>query len=89
MGTCKDSAVCTFFDSMGGSASIPDALRNMKSKYCKGDNSICARYMIKQKVFDGFFLPGDHALDMVGKYLMDLKPDDTDKAKQIIGLMVK
>ena len=89
MHTCKDSSLCTFFDSMGGAAKIPDHVLRMKSEYCKGDRTRCARYIVKQKIFDGFLLPGDHALDMVGRYLMDLKPDDTDKAKQIMGLMVK
>lgn len=87
MHTCKNSTVCTFFDAMGGE--IPDYVLRMMSQYCKGDNTSCARYMVKQKIFDGFHLPGDHALDMVGRYLADLSPDDTDKARQIMGLMVK
>lgn len=84
---CEISGMCSFFD--GSSGAMPESTTALRSRYCKGDKLSCARYMVKKKLFEGYSLPGDHALDMVGKYLTELHPEDMQRAKQIIGLMVK
>ncbi|MCF8069502.1 MAG: hypothetical protein K9L30_13040 [Desulfobacterales bacterium] len=67
---CEVLSVCLFFnDKM---ANMPGSAAGFKRRYCQGDNSTCARYMVlkalgKEKV------PGD------------LFPNQEDKAKKIIA----
>ncbi len=70
MADCKLLAGCPFFnDQMQGLDAVKDM---MKSRYCKGDNSECARYM----VFEKLGRP---------KVPADLSPNQTDRAKQILS----
>ncbi len=69
MAECECLPKCPFFhDKM---ESMPALAGMMKKKYCQGDNSTCARFMVfKAKGRD--FVPGD------------LYPSQQDRAKQII-----
>jgi len=70
MADCELLKGCLFFnDQMQGLEATTDML---KTKYCKGENSNCARYM----VFKALGRPRVPA---------DLFPIDTERAKQIIS----
>ncbi len=71
MADCKLLSGCIFFnDKM---ASRPGTAEIFKKKYCKGDNSDCARFM----VFEALGRP---------KVPADLFPNQADRAKQVIAL---
>ena len=53
-------------------AAMPSFAENLKTKYCHGDNTICARYI----VFKALGQP---------KVPADLYPNQEDRAKQIIA----
>jgi hypothetical protein len=88
MSRCENTGICSFFQNAKQGA-WPEALAEMKDRYCKRDKEGCARYHVKRKIFQGYSLPGDNALDLIGKYLMDLGPEDHDRARQLISLMVR
>jgi len=70
MAECELLKGCLFFnDQMQGLEAAKDML---KAKYCKGDNSTCARYM----VFKALGRP---------RVPVDLIPNEFDRAKQIIS----
>jgi len=70
MAECEVLSTCIFFNDkmrdMPGTAAI------YKKKYCQGDNSICARYM----VFKALGKP---------KVPSDLFPNQDEKAREIIA----
>lgn len=69
MADCELLGTCIFFnDKM---ATMPGITNLMKSRYCRGDNSQCARYMIFQRLGRDS-VPGD------------LAPNDVERAKKII-----
>ena len=70
MADCECLPTCLFFNDQ--LANMPDMAELMKEKYCRGDNSMCARY----KVF--------RALGKE-KVPLDLYPLDIKKADQIIS----
>ena len=86
MGGCENKDLCSFFQNEMGNK--PSLVRTMKHRYCEKDKESCARYMIKSMLFKGYTLPDDHALDQVGRYLVNLYPNDVARAKEIIGMMV-
>lgn len=70
MPDCECLAKCPFFnDKMD---SVPAVAEMLKSKFCKGDNSGCARYMV-------FKTKGREHVPA------DLFPRHVDRAKEIIG----
>jgi hypothetical protein len=70
MADCELLKGCLFFnDQMEGLVAAKDFL---KTRYCKGDNSTCARYT----VFKALGRP---------KVPADLFPNDSERAKQIIS----
>ena len=70
MADCELLKGCLFFnDQMQGLEAAKDMLKTI---YCKGDNSTCARYM----VFKALGRP---------KVPADLIPNEFDRAKQIIS----
>jgi hypothetical protein len=70
MPECELLKGCLFFnDQMQGLEAAKDML---KTKYCKGDNSNCARYMVFKKLGRP-------------KVPADLFPNDTNRANQIIS----
>jgi hypothetical protein len=70
MADCEMLAKCIFFnDKM---ANMPAMAEMLKKKYCRGDNSACARYVVckslgREKV------PGD------------LTPSQLDRAQKLMG----
>ena len=69
MPDCEIISSCIFFrDQM---ANVPDMAKFQKQKYCKGDNSLCARYRVYKAL-------GRH------KVPEDLFPIQNDKADDII-----
>ena len=70
MADCRLLAGCPFFnDQMQG---LETAKELMKQRYCRDDNSGCARYM----VFSALGKP---------KVPADLIPNQADRAKQIVS----
>lgn len=70
MSDCTCLQGCPFFNDQ--MADMPSTSEAMKTLYCQGDNSACARYMV-------FLALGK------GKAPSDLFPSQIDRAKQIIG----
>lgn len=84
---CEKKDVCSFFlNEMGNK---PSLARTMRGRYCESDKQSCARYMIKAMLLKGYYLPDDQILDKVGQHLVNLYPNDTKRAKEIIGMMVR
>ncbi|MCM0755038.1 hypothetical protein M7784_07230 [Desulfovibrio aminophilus] len=70
MADCEMLERCIFFnDKM---ASMPTMADMMKKKYCRGDNSKCARYMVCKKL-------GREAVPP------DLTPSQTDRAEGLLS----
>jgi hypothetical protein len=70
MADCELIAGCVFFnDKM---AHMPATSELMKDRYCHGDNSQCARYMVYQKLGRP-------------KVPTDLNPGNIERAKKIIS----
>ncbi len=70
MADCPCLPKCIFFnDKM---ANMPQAAEQMKTRFCKGDNSGCARYMVFAKL-------GRE------KVPTDLFPRHVDRAKEILA----
>jgi hypothetical protein len=70
MADCELLQGCIFFnDKM---QNMPDIAESMKKKYCRGDNSMCARYMVF-KVLGGDKVPAD------------LYPGQTDRVDKILA----
>lgn len=70
MAECEVLNTCPFFnDKM---TEMPATANALKNRYCKGDNSKCARYMV---------------LKALGKAKVpaDLSPDKFEKAREIIS----
>ncbi len=70
MAECQVLSACPFFnDTM---ANMPGTAAAFKRKYCQGDNSTCARYMV---------------LKALGKPKVpaDLFPNQEDRARKIIA----
>lgn len=66
---CDGLATCPFFnDKM---ATIPLAADLYKAKYCKGDFSACARYMVKE-AWGKESIPAD------------LYPNETERAQEML-----
>jgi hypothetical protein len=70
MADCEFIARCVFFNDRMDK--MPSITERLKVKYCKGDNSGCARYMV---------------VTTLGreKVPSDLYPGQADRAKQIIA----
>jgi hypothetical protein len=69
MAECPSLSTCPFFnDKM---ANMPGKTISIKKKYCLGNNSICARYMVASKL-------GKE------KVPSDLFPEDVDRANEIL-----
>lgn len=79
-------SICSFYEMRSGMLSAEKVA--MLNAYCKSDKEHCARYLVKRKVIEGYFLPGDQKLDKVGKYLENMYPTDHSRARNIIGRMV-
>ncbi|NDY55143.1 hypothetical protein G3N56_00085 [Desulfovibrio sulfodismutans] len=70
MADCEMIAKCIFFnDKM---ANMPAMAEMMKKKYCRGDNTKCARYLVCKKL-------GRE------KVPADLSPAQTDRAQTIMA----
>lgn len=70
MATCENLAKCPFYQ---GNMKIDSGIGKMyKDKYCEGDKTICARYMVSTTVGKEYVTA-------------DLYPNMTDKAKKIIA----
>ncbi len=70
MAECEFLARCPFFnDKM---ANMPSTANLLKNKFCKGDFTKCARYMIAKTLGREKVPP-------------DLFPNEIDKAKKILG----
>ena len=70
MADCELTAGCVFFnDKM---VNMPATAELMKSRYCRGDNSQCARYMVYQKLG-------------TPKMPADLFPGDIERARKILS----
>ncbi|MEF3697436.1 hypothetical protein [Desulfolutivibrio sp.] len=70
MADCEMIAKCIFFnDKM---ANMPAMAEMMKKKYCRGDNTKCARYLVCKKL-------GRE------KVPADLSPAQTDRAQAIMA----
>ena len=69
MAECEVLSKCPFFNDR--MKDMPDVAEVYKKKYCKTDNSACARYMVLKKL-------GRE------KVPADLYPNMADKAKAII-----
>jgi len=68
MSDCEKLATCPFFlDKM---ANMPVTASLLKRRYCQGDNSTCARYMV---------------FKALGKAPADLFPNKPEEAKEIIS----
>jgi len=70
MAECECVGGCVFFnDKM---TNMPQLAESMKKKYCMGDNTQCARFMVFQKL---------------GKPMVpaDLFPNQMEKAKSVIA----
>jgi hypothetical protein len=70
MADCELIAKCLFFNDQ--MAEMPDMAELQKNKYCRGNNSICARYKVFKEL----------GKDKVPK---DLFPFDIKRAEQIIS----
>ena len=69
MPTCECVPKCPFFnDRMQGLSVMKDM---MKKKYCQGDNSKCARYMVFKRKGSAAVPP-------------DLIPNQMDRAKELL-----
>ncbi len=69
MAKCECLAKCDFFnDKM---ANMPSTANIIKSKYCEGDNSICARYIV-------FNVLGKEGVPS------DMFPTQIERAKELI-----
>ena len=88
MSRCENTGICSLFQN-AGTERWPESLEGLRDRYCNGSKEDCARYLVKKRIFEGYSLPGDNDLDMIGKYLMDMRPDDHDRANQIMSLMVR
>ncbi|MEQ8170480.1 MAG: hypothetical protein ABRQ38_16455 [Candidatus Eremiobacterota bacterium] len=69
MGNCECLERCPFFNNK--MPDRPATAELMKKKYCQGDNSQCARYIIFKKLGSS-------------KVPIDLYPSQLDKAKIIL-----
>jgi len=70
MADCEILGTCIFFnDKM---ANMPGTTASYKQRYCQGDNSMCARYL----VFQALGRP---------KVPADLFPNQADRAEKIIA----
>ena len=70
MATCEKLAKCPFYQ---GKMSMDSGLGSMyKKKYCEGDKSLCARYMVATKLGPDFVTNS-------------LYPNMTDMAKSILA----
>jgi len=87
MSRCENSGTCTFFDS--GTMAVSAEMAALRDCYCRDDKEHCARYLVKKRISQGYFLPEDQSLDQVGRYLMDMRPTDHQMARQLIGMMVQ
>ncbi|MDY6986964.1 MAG: hypothetical protein SWQ30_02810 [Thermodesulfobacteriota bacterium] len=70
MADCELLSKCLFFNDQ--LANMPDMADLMKEKYCRGDNSMCARYKVFAALGEAKVPPG-------------LYPIDRRKADQIIA----
>ncbi len=68
MADCEKLAVCPFFT--GHMAKMPAVASLMKSSYCLGDKTLCARYMVSVARVP---VPAD------------LLPNDVERARQLLS----
>lgn len=71
MADCECISTCPFFNGKMAS-NMPSVVDNMKARYCKGDSSGCARYMVFKAVGRG-------------SVPTDLVPNQAARAQQIIA----
>jgi hypothetical protein len=67
MADCEKISACPFFNDK--LAAMPDVTTMMKNRYCRGDKTKCARYVVSTA---GGFVPPDlfpHERDRVGELL--------------------
>jgi hypothetical protein len=87
MQECETREVCSFFtDKL---ETMPSIARTLKGKYCDSDKTLCARYMIKMKMRQGYFFRSEALLDRMEQEITTMFPNDTHKANEIINMMVK
>ncbi len=70
MSDCPCLPGCAFFNNK--MADMPVMAESMKKRYCKGDNSLCARFMV-------FQAKGRENVPS------DLFPNNVERARSIIG----
>jgi hypothetical protein len=68
MGECERLRKCPFFT--GQMANMPSVAELLKSEYCYGDKTLCARY---QMAAAGMVIP------------LDLLPNDIERVRDILG----
>lgn len=71
MANCEKISTCIFFNNK--MSDMPTIAEIYKEKFCKGNNSLCARYMVL-------------AACGMEKVPNDLFPNDREKAKEVIAL---
>jgi hypothetical protein len=70
MAECKSLSACPFFnDKM---AKMPSVAITLKKRYCLGDNSQCARFMVASAL-------GKE------KVPLDLYPEEIERAEELLG----
>ena len=87
MSMCESSGECSFFKNEMGQ--MPSLVKVMKRRYCESDKERCARYMIKQKMHQGYTFTDDSVLDKIEADLGTMYPNDQEKATRIIEMMVQ
>ena len=68
MAECERLRRCPFFT--GQMVNMPSVAELLKSEYCYGDKSLCARYQVAAA---GMVIP------------LDLLPNDTERVRKILG----
>jgi hypothetical protein len=87
MNECERKDFCIFFSNK--LMSMPSIGKRLKEDYCQKNKNACARYMIHQKLMQGYAPADELSMLKISKEMQALYPNDTERAERVIDWLVK
>lgn len=87
MSVCERREFCGFCNNK--LRHMPVIAANLKKLFCYQNKEGCARYMVFQKLRQGYAPPDEGALHAVARQMNNLYPNDTAMARLIIRMLTR
>jgi len=87
MSVCERRDICGFCNNK--LRPMPVIAANLKKHFCYRDKENCARYMVHQKLRQGYAPKDEGTLHAIARQMNNLYPNDTAMAGMIIRMLTR